>query len=129
MPSLFAYGTLCHQNVQQLLFGRPLKSLRYTLEGYTVCRCDDGFYTIKEKHGSSITGMILEVTEEDLMIADEWELVPLYLRHQDAADGFWYYTRSNMSDVVDEAADGLCAYPEEELLEIVREFMAQRQNS
>ncbi len=129
MPSLFAYGTLCNQNVQILMFGRTLKSRSYVLEGYTLCRCDDGFYTVKEKAGSRVAGKILDVTDEDLLIADEWELVPLYERkqmHGDAGE-YWVYIRSNISDVVDEIAGGFSAYPEEELLDIVRDFMAQRQ--
>ncbi len=128
MASLFAYGTLCNTNVQRLLFGRTLKSFEYVLHGYTVCQCHDGFFTIKEQSGSSVSGRILELTDEDMVIADEWELVPLYERiHMHSGDNtFWTYIRGDMADVVEDNADGFSAYTEEELLAIVREFMEQR---
>ena len=129
MPSLFAYGTLCNQNVQKILFGRTLPGRDYVLHGYTVCPCNDGFFTIKALSGSCVTGKILELTDDDLAIADEWELVPLYERIRLRSDSgeTWTYIRSDMADVTGENADGFSAYPEDELLNIVREFMMQRQ--
>ncbi len=128
MPLIFAYGTLCSEKVQRILFEKTLKSTDYILNNHTVCRCDDGFYTVKPKQGCSVAGKMLSISDEDILIADEWELVPLYEKKQmqDNGRAFFFYIRSDMADITEEGANGISDYEEDDLLEIVRDFMAQR---
>ncbi len=128
MPLLFAYGTLCSEKVQLILFGKTLQSTDYILNNYSVCRCVDGFYTVKPKHGCAVTGKMLSISDEDMLVADEWELVPLYDKKQmqDSGRAFFVYIRSDMADIVEEGALGISDLEEDDLLEIVRDFMAQR---
>ncbi len=128
MPLLFAYGTLCSEKVQRMLFGKTLQSTDYILNDQTVCRCVDGFYTVKPKQGCAVTGKMLRISDEDMLVADEWELVPLYEKKQmkDNGRAFFVYIRSDMADIVEEGALGISDHEEDDLLEIVRDFMAQR---
>jgi gamma-glutamylcyclotransferase (GGCT)/AIG2-like uncharacterized protein YtfP len=82
MAKLFAYGTLREKDIQENIFGRSLTGIPETLLGYSV-------YTIKieEEFGvetypiitptndtaDKIEGIVYELTEKDLELADTYE--------------------------------------------------------
>lgn len=76
---LFTYGTFRHPYVQEKIFGHTIAGEEAILEGHAVNSAGT-YYDIIEKTGSSVNGVVLPVTEEDLDCADIWEDVPLYSR-------------------------------------------------
>ena len=76
---LFTYGTFRHPYVQEKIFGHTITGEEGILEGHAI-NCAGTYYDIIENNGSSVKGMVLPVTEEDLDCADIWEDVPLYSR-------------------------------------------------
>lgn len=80
--NLFSYGTLKDREIQRILFNREINMIDGTLEDYTIFADLDGYYYIKEKKGESIQGKVLELTQEEMWIADQWEEIPKYLREK-----------------------------------------------
>jgi gamma-glutamylcyclotransferase (GGCT)/AIG2-like uncharacterized protein YtfP len=74
---LFAYGSLKHPTIQRLFFERLPKSSCAHLDDYWVYSWK-GYYVLRSEPGSRIDGLVLELTETDLMFADLWEEVPTY---------------------------------------------------
>jgi hypothetical protein len=84
---LFSYGTLQKSEVQIDVFGRVLKGETDVLVGYTVGLIeitDETFLTKEEEkfqrtlvrsdsRSDSITGTALEITSEELSLADKYE--------------------------------------------------------
>jgi gamma-glutamylcyclotransferase (GGCT)/AIG2-like uncharacterized protein YtfP len=84
---LFSYGTLQKENVQIKLFGRILQGSVDTLKGYRVAEIeitDELFLSkgeekyqrtliISKDKNDSIKGTVLEITEEELLLADKYE--------------------------------------------------------
>ena len=93
MPLLFSYGTLQQESVQRSLFGRSLHVSPDELIGFAleIIELDDPDFVAKSgkarhtivRHTGDTTqrihGMALEVTEDDLAKADEYE-PPEYAR-------------------------------------------------
>ena len=87
MPLLFSYGTLQLEEVQKATFGRLLKAEQDELVGYEqkMIRIEDPYVVKmsgKEMHSivkfngdeeSRVSGMVFELTEEELRKADEYE--------------------------------------------------------
>lgn len=87
MPLLFSYGTLQLAEVQKATFGRLLKGERDELVGFeqAMIRIQDPYVVKmsgKEMHsivrfngdeGSRVSGMVFELTEDELRKADEYE--------------------------------------------------------
>lgn len=87
MPLLFSYGTLQLEEVQRATFGRLLKGERDELVGFeqAMIRILDPYVVKmsgKEMHAivrfngderSRVSGMVFELTEEELRKADEYE--------------------------------------------------------
>lgn len=87
MPLLFSYGTLQLEEVQRATFGRLLKGERDELVGFEqgLVRITDPYVVKmsgKEMHsivrfngdeGGRVSGMVFELTEEELRKADEYE--------------------------------------------------------
>jgi gamma-glutamylcyclotransferase (GGCT)/AIG2-like uncharacterized protein YtfP len=80
MYKLFVYGSLRDKGVQNILFGRNPESVPYTLKGYKLVVCEDGYYTVCINHCTFVYGQILTLTGEELAICDMWEEVPVYER-------------------------------------------------
>jgi gamma-glutamylcyclotransferase (GGCT)/AIG2-like uncharacterized protein YtfP len=82
---LFSYGTLQEDHVQMRLFGRILKSANDRLRHYRVCLIDNtdhmtsGKYpyhriaVYSEHESDKIDGTVLEVTSDELLVADKYE--------------------------------------------------------
>ncbi|NOT50756.1 MAG: gamma-glutamylcyclotransferase [Chitinophagaceae bacterium] len=84
---LFSYGTLQKGKVQWELFGRSLKGTKDVLEGYIISEIeikDEAFlFKGEEKYqrtliatnssADRIEGTVLEISEEELQVADKYE--------------------------------------------------------
>lgn len=84
---LFSYGTLQKEKVQLDLFGRILAGAKDELKGYqtSLIEIKDPLFLAKDKEKfqqtvapsddktNSVYGTALEVTEEELLITDEYE--------------------------------------------------------
>jgi hypothetical protein len=87
MPLLFSYGTLRHDDVQRSTFGRTLKGGPDQLIGYAlgtievpdaafVAASGTAHHAIVRETGhleDRVDGMALELTEEELVLADAYE--------------------------------------------------------
>ncbi|WPR70260.1 gamma-glutamylcyclotransferase family protein [Flavobacterium sp. NG2] len=82
MAKLFAYGTLKDIDTQQTIFGRILKGEHDVLKGFTVSeiKIEEEFgiakYPILEESENPtdvVSGMLFEITEEDIHLADTYE--------------------------------------------------------
>ena len=84
---LFSYGTLQKEKVQVELFGRLLKGTKDALKGYKLSTIEIKDESVLSKSGQRyhliailsrdnadmIEGMVLEISEEELLIADKYE--------------------------------------------------------
>jgi gamma-glutamylcyclotransferase (GGCT)/AIG2-like uncharacterized protein YtfP len=94
VPLLFSYGTLQQQNVQMATFGRLLEGTPDSLVGFqrTLFEISDpevvrtsgkthhpmaSFTGVREHQ---ITGVVFEITEDELNHADRYETSPAYCR-------------------------------------------------
>jgi gamma-glutamylcyclotransferase (GGCT)/AIG2-like uncharacterized protein YtfP len=94
MPLLFSYGSLMREAAQMATFGRSLRTAKDSLLGYTQTRVPIRDPARATVHGSSyyvnivpsdeflseVTGVILEITEEELIRADQYESADGYCR-------------------------------------------------
>jgi gamma-glutamylcyclotransferase (GGCT)/AIG2-like uncharacterized protein YtfP len=98
--ALFVYGTLRDPAVQTALFGREILGVPAILDGWALFRSEtDGFHFIKPCSGDRVNGLILDLSDFELEMADAWEDVPLYQRErvpvlsgEDVVEA-WAYTR------------------------------------
>jgi len=88
MPYLFSYGTLQQEEVQLSTFGRRLMGAPDTLVGYLIAevRIEDSevvatsgreFHPIVRRTGefnNRVPGTVFEVTEEELLHSDAYEV-------------------------------------------------------
>src|SRR6476620_2489460 len=83
---LFSYGTLQKEKVQLELFGQTLKGATDVLRGYkaveieikdedVLAKSEQKYHLIAVQSNESnfISGVVFELTEEELMIADGYE--------------------------------------------------------
>jgi gamma-glutamylcyclotransferase (GGCT)/AIG2-like uncharacterized protein YtfP len=84
---LFSYGTLQKEKVQSELFGRLLKGTKDTLKGYklstieikdesVLSKSEQQYHLIailSKNNSDSIDGTVLEVSEEEVLMADKYE--------------------------------------------------------
>lgn len=88
MPLLFSYGTLQLEQVQLETFGRLLKGEKDILEGYKLTmieimdaevlrKSNQKFHPIISYSGDKkdkVEGVLFEVTEEEILQADQYEV-------------------------------------------------------
>src|SRR5215469_3050999 len=87
MPHLFSYGTLQQDGVQMASFGRLLKGAPDTLPGWkremveitdphVLAKSGERFHPIVVPGTTSdeITGMVFEITDDELTSADRYEV-------------------------------------------------------
>jgi len=73
---LFAYGTLLNKKICQDLFGeQPTVLAKARLHGWQKITREKYPYLVPQKN-SSVEGVILRLTNKQLIIADKWEEVP-----------------------------------------------------
>lgn len=97
---LFTYGTLLDKEIQRILLGREYPPRPARLTGWTLHASADGYLFIKADPAGTVDGGIIAVDQAVLMITDQWEEVPRYLREKltvALANGTsveaWAYTR------------------------------------
>ncbi|MFP3834151.1 gamma-glutamylcyclotransferase family protein [Chryseobacterium sp. SIMBA_028] len=88
MPHLFSYGTLQKEQVQLETFGRILQGKKESLSGYTLRMLEitdpevlrksgQKYHPVLEFSGNEqdqVEGMLFEVTENEILQADEYEV-------------------------------------------------------
>ncbi|MDH6254320.1 hypothetical protein M2347_004047 [Chryseobacterium sp. H1D6B] len=88
MPNLFSYGTLQKEQVQMETFGRLLKGSKDVLTGFklkmleitdpeVLRKSSQKYHPILESSGNNqdeVEGVLFEVTEEEILQADEYEV-------------------------------------------------------
>ena len=109
---LFSYGTLQKEKVQIDLFGRILHGEADTLIGYKICTIeirDESFLSkgedkyqqtlvISKDKNDHIKGIVFEITEEELLLADKYE-PDNYTRLRvvlESGKEAWIYTATEM---------------------------------
>jgi len=94
MPLLFSYGTLQEENVQLSTFGRLLQGQRDELPGFerSLVRIEDpkvvattgrthyANVTFNGRKDSRVSGTVFEITDAELVAADEYEQGAAYTR-------------------------------------------------
>jgi len=76
MELLFVYGTLQDPAVQQRLIGRTVTGMPDTLEGFfksSMSMSDGVFPLVIPRHGHEVNGLVLEVTNDELLAMDVYE--------------------------------------------------------
>ena len=85
MENLFSYGTLQKEDVQMAVFGRTLDGRTDVLRGYKVCSIeikDETFISRGEQRmqrtatvsdADTVDGMVFEISEQELLVADIYE--------------------------------------------------------
>lgn len=107
MPLLFSYGTLQQSEVQQSLFGRALKGEPDNLLGYTTFMLEITDSDVIAKSGKThhpivnytgnpldfVAGSVFEVTEAELIHADQYEVADYHRVLANLASGksAWVY--------------------------------------
>lgn len=88
MTYLFSYGTLQNEQVQLETFGRLLQGEKEVLDGYQLNRVEitdpevlrksnqkyHPILTFSGNTADEVEGMLFEVTEEEILQADEYEV-------------------------------------------------------
>ena len=86
MPFVFAYGTLQQDDVQQATFGRLLEGRRDALVGFELtvarvnARLSHANVIRNGRPDSRVSGMVFELTDAELAVADRYEKPADYVR-------------------------------------------------
>ena len=74
METLFVYGTLYEPDVQQRLIGRTISGQPDSLAGYSSnTTLLDPYPVAIPEDGANMTGFVLRVTTDELVLLDEYE--------------------------------------------------------
>ncbi len=79
---LFTYGTFRDLSIQTAFFKRAVNMTAATLEGYAVFGGEDGFFFISQEENAVTNGFVLELSPQEMWIADQWEEIPFYEREK-----------------------------------------------
>lgn len=88
MPLLFSYGTLRDPAVQRANFGRELPGRDDAILGFRLGQVEitdpevvalsglthHPILTVTDDHSATVPGVVLELTDDDLLRADEYEV-------------------------------------------------------
>lgn len=104
MSAVFAYGTLRDPEYQRELFGHDVPMRSATLPNWKPVVAEGGYFTIVPVDGERVAGDLLDLDDDDLIVADGWEEVPHYTRVTiEVLDGegaplaAWVYVRPTAS--------------------------------
>lgn len=81
MHKLFVYGTLKSEMVQEKLLGHVLESYDAKLQRYSINIAEE-YYNLVPNEGGCVNGLVLLVSETDLLYINQWEEVPFYLKKE-----------------------------------------------
>lgn len=113
MPLLFSYGTLQLEQVQLETFGRLLKGEKDILEGYQLTmieitdaevlrKSNQKFHPIIGFSGDKkdqVEGVLFEVTEEEILQADQYEVddyIRVEVTFKSGKNGYIYIENKNL---------------------------------
>jgi gamma-glutamylcyclotransferase (GGCT)/AIG2-like uncharacterized protein YtfP len=129
---LFSYGTLKDEYVQNKIFGKSVPAKAAKLENHQVKIDADGFFHLVLGN-QSVYGLVLELSNIDLLRADQWEEVPVYEREriQVEVDGqvveVWTYMKKRVRrQKTIKLKDGNSGLKEERLHVLLEEFCRVR---
>jgi gamma-glutamylcyclotransferase (GGCT)/AIG2-like uncharacterized protein YtfP len=130
---LFVYGTLKDAEMRRALFGAEVPHREGVLANYRL-QSSDGFFFVAPHPHSEVRGLVLDLTEDQLLLADQWEEIPFYSRTiaRVSCNGHpceaWVYTRPGVSGV---PADPSAAstMPKDEVLGLIGDFRHQLSGS
>ncbi len=74
--NIFTYGTLRDSDVQKKLFNRVLNGSSDVLNNYVkylITIDNESFYCIKQEEGMRVEGMVYQLSNDELLIADDYE--------------------------------------------------------
>ncbi|MGQ8338550.1 gamma-glutamylcyclotransferase family protein [Sunxiuqinia sp. A32] len=81
MQQLFVYGTIGDFEIFKLLLDREPVYRNARLNNYGLyIHPENGYLFVKPHPNQSVTGKVVEVSDDELKILDLWESVPLYQR-------------------------------------------------
>lgn len=131
---LFSYGTFKDSNVQKSIFNREVSTKPAYLEGYSICADKDGYYYLNETQGTEnkVNGLVLELSQRELWLADQWEEVPLYERERvqvhtsSGIETVWVYFKNNTEFSHYVSGDDISNLSEEDLEEELNSFCKER---
>ena len=129
---LFSYGTLTDIQIQKILFEQEIKMVNAILEGFRVYADIDGYYYVKEYGNQVIHGKILELTKEQIWIADKWEDVPMYSRKKvnvklenDENKEVCIYEKNNVQSETEINCGSISNLPFEEVIKEAKDLKKQ----
>lgn len=127
---MFVYGTLKDEEVCRLLFNENVIGEEAVLQGYSLRKTSD-FLFITPHPGGVVLGNIIRLTDDQLLIADQWEEVPYYTRKRVqvlVATMFvsvWTYTRDGVEG--ENAIEGeLSSLSRKKLLKVIENFNKEK---
>ena len=82
MHKLFVYGTLKSEMVQEKLLGHVLESYDAKLQGYSINIAEE-YYNLVPNEGGCVKGLVLLVSETDLLYIDKLEEVVVKSQYGD----------------------------------------------
>lgn len=120
---LFSYGTLMDVEIQKILFDQEIKMINAILADYKVYADLDGYYYVKKYVGQLIQGKVLELTKDQIWIADQWEEVPIYIRKEvnvklenGESTKVFIYEKNNIKSEIEANSNSLSNLPLEEVI-------------
>jgi hypothetical protein len=129
MP-LFAFGTLKDPAVLHALFGCEPPMRPAVFPGRKVLIAADGYLCLQLATGSTAEGMLLQLSLEQLRIADQWEEIPLYRRRRcqvqtsEGMEEAYFYDRA--TDSKDSVAPGATSTHPTEAVVAAAKVMRER---
>lgn len=127
--NLFVYGTLCSPQVQMELFDYEPPSVKAVLEDHQVYEDADGYRFVTQVSGERTEGMLLTLTERDIVITDLWEDVPMYVREDvtvQTANGSMnaqVYYKTNVT-AFRACSEGVSAHSLNNVIQIIKQMKA-----
>ncbi len=80
VQGLFVYGTFKDEKIQKKIFERAIKQSNATLHGYYIDNSEKYYDIVAGSEDDYISGKFLYLDTKDLLRADQWENVPLYVK-------------------------------------------------
>lgn len=129
LHALFVYGTLKDEEICELLFKDKISSEPAVLYNYTIKKSSDFFFiTTSDKH--VVEGKVIYLTDNQLLIADQWEEIPYYTRKKvevnvsDKIIDAWVYVREN-ADGEEADSNQISSIDRNEVINQIRSFNRQ----
>ncbi|MEI6606605.1 MAG: gamma-glutamylcyclotransferase family protein [Verrucomicrobiota bacterium] len=127
--TLFVYGTLKDAEACQLLFNGNVLGEVAVLRGYSLRKTSDFLFITPQPDGV-VEGRILHLTDEQILIADQWEEIPYYTRKRvevwiaDSPVPVWVYTRDGADGEASTSGE-ISSLARNELIEVIDSFNSQ----